>query len=262
MIVSKRFIRPLTALIAVAFFILTTFGTALPAYALVVAPQTGNGVNVILMIGDGMGWEAARAAVADKVAKGVVPTWYTKGKGKGLSFQNLSGYTFETTYGTTITTAASQDTNTADSNSALDGSSPITGASPIRAGFVFNPALNPGFLAASDVTPGKSCIAGPSTAGNIVGYDPTQGGPNPWTPITPPTPGVDGPLPGVPNYNRNYIKCSYPDSANTATSLYTGHKLTFPVKSEQAANLHKDLAISTNLSKGRCRQPVDRIRSI
>lgn len=48
-----------------------------------------------------------------------------------------------------------------------------------------------------------------------MGYDPIAGGPNPWTPIRP------GPNDG---YKKEYIKCSYPDSANTATTLYTGVK--------------------------------------
>jgi alkaline phosphatase len=44
--------------------------------------------------------------------------------------------------------------------------------------------------------------------GNLVGYDPQRGGINPWTPGNDP----------------EYIKYSYPDSANTATTLYTGVK--------------------------------------
>ena len=57
----------------------------------------GNGINVIIMIGDGMGWNMARAAA---VAKGA--PFYTSGKGSGLSFQKLTGYGLVTTYGTTI----------------------------------------------------------------------------------------------------------------------------------------------------------------
>ncbi|MHC5830820.1 MAG: alkaline phosphatase, partial [Nostoc sp.] len=57
----------------------------------------GNGINVIIMIGDGMGWNLARAAA---VAKGA--PFYTSGKGSGLSFQKLTGYGLVTTYGTTI----------------------------------------------------------------------------------------------------------------------------------------------------------------
>jgi alkaline phosphatase len=48
-----------------------------------------------------------------------------------------------------------------------------------------------------------------------VGYNPSLGGLVPWIPLTPADPG---------SYNVEYIKCSYPDSANTATTLYTGVK--------------------------------------
>ena len=51
----------------------------------------------------------------------------------------------------------------------------------------------------------------------LVGYDPAKGGPNPWTPISPAVAEAQG-------YDRDYITCSYPDSANTATTLYTGVK--------------------------------------
>ncbi len=37
----------------------------------------------------------------------------------------------------------------------------------------------------------------------------------PWIPLTPANPGA---------YDKDYIKYSYPDSANTATTLYTGIK--------------------------------------
>ena len=59
------------------------------------------------MIGDGMGWEMARAAAIYKqIREGKTGTtlsdFYTQGKGTGLSFQTLTGYTLATTYGTTI----------------------------------------------------------------------------------------------------------------------------------------------------------------
>jgi alkaline phosphatase len=169
------------------------------------ANATGNGVNVILMIGDGMGWEASRAAA---VAKGA--PLYTSGKGSGLSMQKLTGYTYATTYGTTVLGATG--------NSALTTTNPNTGASPVRAGFVFDPKLNPGSNTRNPAgTAAAACQNGAGAAaaanGNIVGYEPAKGGPNPWTPITPDV-AVD----------REYIKCSYPDSANTAATLYTGVK--------------------------------------
>jgi alkaline phosphatase len=142
----------------------------------------GNGINIILMIGDGMGWEMARAAA---VANGA--PMYKNGKGQGLNFQKLEGYTLATNYGTII---QGIDGKFSVGNSALDNSNPVTGKSSITQGFVFNPAFNNGNL------------------GNIVGYNAARGGVNPWTP----------------GNDKEYIKENVPDSANTATSLYTGIK--------------------------------------
>ncbi|MHC5821854.1 MAG: alkaline phosphatase [Nostoc sp.] len=163
-----------------------------------------NGINVIIMIGDGMGWNLARAAA---VAKGA--PFYTSGKGSGLSFQKLTGYGLVTTYGTTIqgnTPEKPKDQPHLTTNSALDGSDTFTGASPVRPNFSFQPTpFNPG-----DRLDGNSLADG-----NLTGYDPTKGGPVPWIPLTPANPGT---------YDKEYIKHSYPDSANTATTLYTGVK--------------------------------------
>jgi alkaline phosphatase len=165
---------------------------------------TGNGINVIIMIGDGMGWQMARAAA---LAKGA--PFYTSGKGSGLSFQNLTGYGLVTTYGTTIqgnTPDKPTDQPHLTGNSALDGSNILTAASPVRPNFSFRPTpFNPG-----DRIDGNSLADG-----NLAGYDTSKGGPVPWIPLTPATPG---------GYNKEYIKYSYPDSANTATTLYTGVK--------------------------------------
>ncbi|WP_181357420.1 alkaline phosphatase [Stenomitos frigidus] len=89
----------------------------------------------------------------------------------------------------------------------------------MRPGFTFKSEFNPGTpgrnLAASALQP---CRTGGSTSGgNLVGYDPAKGGPTPWTPLTPADADAQG-------YDRDYITCSYPDSANTATTLYTGVK--------------------------------------
>lgn len=149
-----------------------------------------NDINVILMIGDGMGWEMARAAA---LAKGAPP--YASGRGQGLSLQTLSGYTYMTTYGTTV---QGNNGRFSTGNSARDDSKPVTGESTLRPGFVFNPAFNPG----------NTPTGGSTSGGNLVGYDPARGGPNPWTP----------------GNDKEYIKWSYPDSANTATSMYTGIK--------------------------------------
>jgi alkaline phosphatase len=150
--------------------------------------------NVILMIGDGMGWEMARAGA---IAKGYN---YTAGKGEGLSFQNLKNYALATTYGTTIAPA---NGTFKTSNSALTNSISITGASPKLPGFRFIPKFNPGINASGGADNPK-----PYAVGNLVGYNPQRGGINPWTPGSDP----------------EYIKHSYPDSASTATTLYTGVK--------------------------------------
>jgi alkaline phosphatase len=140
----KRFVA---LVLSTLFFSLGVLpGWQLPAYA-------GNGVNVILMIGDGMGWEMARAAA---VANGA--PMYTNGKGSGLAMQTLTGYGLVTTYGTTIKGTTTFSTG----NSALDNSNNATGASPIRTGFTFNPAFNPGTTSSGDATSG----------GNLVGFDP------------------------------------------------------------------------------------------
>ncbi|WP_052331570.1 alkaline phosphatase [Calothrix sp. PCC 7507] len=160
--------------------------------------------NVIIMIGDGMGWEMARTAaiykqIQDGKTGATLNDFYTKGEGTGLNFQTLTGYGLVTTYGTTI---ADSNGVFSTGNSALDGTDPDTGESPVRAGFQFNPAFNPGTTASGGAKVSDGAV------GNLVGYDPIKGGINPWTPGT----------------DREYIKNSYPDSANTATTLYTGVK--------------------------------------
>jgi alkaline phosphatase len=160
--------------------------------------------NTIIMIGDGMGWEMARAAaIYQQIREGKTGTnlsdFYTQGKGTGLNFQTLTGYGLATTYGTTI---AGSNGVFSTGNSALDNSNPLTGASSVLPGFQFDPTFNPGTTA----TGGARTSSG--IKGNLVGYDPVKGGVNPWTPGT----------------DKEYIKLSYPDSANTATTLYTGVK--------------------------------------
>jgi alkaline phosphatase len=158
--------------------------------------------NTIIMIGDGMGWEVTRAAaIASLIKQGkpgnVLQDFYTKGKGFGLNMQRLKGYTLATTYGTTV---AGADGLYSNNLSALDDSQAQTGKSLIRPGFRFSPRFNPG----NKPSGGESS----TTKGNLVGYDQQRGGINPWTA------GSD----------KEYIKHSYPDSANTATTLYTGVK--------------------------------------
>ncbi|WP_228021271.1 alkaline phosphatase [Vasconcelosia minhoensis] len=103
--------------------------------------------NVIIMIGDGMGWEMARAAAIQKAinegATGdTLSDFYTEGKGTGLSFQNLEGYSIATTSNTYI--------DGDKGNSALQGDPLLheTGDAPPREGFEFStdPALVEGFF--------------------------------------------------------------------------------------------------------------------
>ena len=164
--------------------------------------------NTIIMIGDGLGWEMARAAaVYAQIRAGnpgtTLADFYTSGKGSGLNFQTLTGYTQATTYGTTIagTNGTFNVSNTALTDSNLTISTP-TGANPVRPGFTFNPTFNPGITANGGATVASGAV------GNLVGYDPIRGGINPWTSGT----------------ESGYIKLSYPDSANTATTLYSGIK--------------------------------------
>ncbi|MGB3294605.1 MAG: hypothetical protein WBB01_16605, partial [Phormidesmis sp.] len=77
--------------------------------------------NVILMIGDAMGWNAARAAaIAKQIEAGntgdSLSDFYTEGKGEGLNFQTLENYTLATNYGTTV---ADQEGVYSTGNSAL-----------------------------------------------------------------------------------------------------------------------------------------------
>jgi alkaline phosphatase len=161
--------------------------------------------NTIIMIGDGMGWEMTRAAAVYKqIQEGKtgasLADFYTAGKGTGLNMQTLTGYTLATTYGTTI-----PDANGVYStgNAAVTGpATAATGVNPPTTGFVFNPTFNPGTTASGGAKVSDGVV------GNLVGYDPVKGGINPWTPGT----------------DKEYIKLSYPDSANTATTLYTGVK--------------------------------------
>ncbi len=172
--------------------------------------------NVILMIGDALGWNAARAAaIAKQIEAGntgdSLSDFYTEGKGEGLNFQTLENYTLATNYGTTV---ADQEGVYSTGNSALldsneliqgpipeDLAVPATGANPVRPGFEFDPSFNPGTEADGGATVEEA-------TGNLVGYDPERGGATPWEAGSDP----------------EYIKHSYPDSANTATTLYTGIK--------------------------------------
>lgn len=188
------------ALLCATLICTVSFVIGLPLGNMSAFADTGNGVNVIIMIGDGMGWEMARTAA---IAKGT--PLYKSGKGRGLSFQKLDGYAYATTYGTTVPGA---DGVYKTGNSALDNSNPETAKSPVRPGFSFR---------ALPFNPGNAADGGATSGGNLVGYEPNKGGFAPWNPISPTEAVQKG-------FDKEYIKYSYPDSANTATTLYTGVK--------------------------------------
>ena len=200
--------------------------------------------NTIIMIGDGMGWEMARAADIYKQIQSAKATnslingkatsdptlslgdFYTSGKGTGLNMQTLKDYTIATTYATTVPVPTLDPAtgkyipgnvysngqpailgNTAlptyDATGKVINPGTVTNQTyPDIPGFVFNPTFNPG------TTPTGGAKVSDGVVGNLVGYDPIKGGAAPW-------------LKGT---DSAYLKYSYPDSANTATTLYTGVK--------------------------------------
>ena len=194
--------------------------------------------NVIIMIGDGMGWDIARAAAIQKqITQGktgaTLTDFYTEGKGDGLSFQKLDKYAIATTSGTYID--GSKD------NSALKGD-PLereTGVAIVREGFEsdnlpgedangeFDPAQVIGFfpeLREGSIAPilgefdpnfDERPLFAENEEGEIVqvggflnAYDTSKGRDLPW----------------LKDEDPDYPKNLFPDSANTATTLYSGVK--------------------------------------
>jgi alkaline phosphatase len=178
--------------------------------------------NTIIMIGDGMGWEMVRAAAIYQQIKAgatgnTLSDFYTEGQGEGLNIQKLEGYGLVTTYGTTIADDGSTSPDKVGiyntSNSALQGvrSDRVTGQGEIREGFEFDPTFNSGMSSSGGANVADGVV------GNLVGYDPVRGGANPWDEAY-----YGGDIPE--GFDKEYIEYSYPDSANTATTLYTGVK--------------------------------------
>ena len=194
--------------------------------------------NVIIMIGDGMGWDIARAAAIQQAinegAEGdTLADFYTEGTGTGLPFQDLDGYAIATTGGTYI--------DGSKNNSALKGD-PLereTGVASIREGFEpenlpgedangefetarvqgFFPELRDGEIAPIldefDPNFDEDAIYAETEDGEFVqvggflnAYDPTKGRPLPW----------------LEDADPDYPKNLFPDSANTASTLYSGVK--------------------------------------
>ena len=203
-----------------------------------IEPEPTTAKNVIIMVGDGMGWDIARAAAIqqaiDEGAEGdTLADFYTEGTGTGLSFQNLDGYAIATTGGTYI--------DGSKSNSALKGDTleRETGVEVVREGFEesnlpgtdangeFDPAQVIGFfpelregseapiLGEFDPNFDERPLFAENEEGEIVqvggflnAYDPTKGRPLPW----------------LEDSDPDFPKNLFPDSANTATTLYSGIK--------------------------------------
>jgi len=167
--------------------------------------------NVILIIGDGMGWEMSRASaiynqvkieIDGLIKSGKTPaeitttfstrtldSYYTSGKGTGTPYQSFEGYQLATTGSTYI------DGST--NNSALQGSTSThnTGDAPVRPGFNFDPSLN------------------------YVNFLQSKGGDLPWDSDYYADRGKTSA-----GFDPEYIKKDYPDSANTASTLYGAEK--------------------------------------
>lgn len=194
--------------------------------------------NVIIMIGDGMGWDLTRAAaIQQQINEGhqgnTLSDFYIEGTGSGLSFQGLDGYTLATTTGTYI--------DGSKSNSALEGD-PLereTGVAVVREGFEsenlpgedangeFDPAQVIGFfpelregseapiLEEFDPNFDERPLFAENEEGELVqvggflnAYDTTKGRPLPW----------------LEDADPDYPKNLFPDSANTASTLYSAVK--------------------------------------
>lgn len=246
--------------------------------------------NVILMIGDGMGWEMTRASaiqaqieqeiaqiresnskitseeIASRFDGRTLDDYYTKGRGTGSSYQNLSGYTIATTGNTYI--------DGDKSNSALQTNPQVkanvfhhnTGQADVRAGFEFDPsaAVVKGFdlrLTNLPNTPDLSNFDNSFNEapvldenGNIIGgnvpiFDLESGGKTPWDDNYYKSRGNTSE-----SFNKDYIKNLYPDSAGTATGLYTGVKTYVGAVSvdiyEKAVKTAAEVALETDKSVG------------
>ena len=203
--------------------------------------------NVIVMIGDGMGWEMSRAgAIQAEIEKEIdeireanpditneeiaahfdgrtLDDYYTEGKGFGSSYQNLDNYTISTTGNTYI--------DGDKGNSALEGEpfNHNTGESEVREGFEFNPdaAVVEGFDpdtrdGSSDPNFDEDPVLdedGNPVGGNVPIFDLENGGETPWDANY-----YDNRGDTSEGFDKDYIKNLYPDSAGTATGLYTGVK--------------------------------------
>mmetsp|Transcript_25312 Transcript_25312/g.31922 ORF Transcript_25312/g.31922 Transcript_25312/m.31922 type:complete len:683 (+) Transcript_25312:98-2146(+) len=197
--------------------------------------NASEGKNVMLVVGDGMGWEMIRAgAVAKQVleelegmgcdtsqgcdgataeaamaafAGRTLDDYYTEGKGSGLSFQELEGYGLVTT-STVVLQEANSGAHYGPAYSLLEGSvsKHFNGMAP---------------LAMDDCT-GEPIDFSPldyeQEGGNMVLWDDEQGGKYPWDERY----FQEGPF--TDGFDPEFIMRHATDSASTAGALATGHK--------------------------------------
>ncbi|MEL6929390.1 MAG: alkaline phosphatase [Cyanobacteria bacterium J06600_6] len=247
--------------------------------------------NVILMIGDGMGWEMSRAAaiqaqieqeiaqirqknpnlsdreIAARFQGRTLSDYYTAGKGSGTSYQNLDHYAIATTGNTYI---AGYKGNSALVNNPQFLKPSVfnhnTGKAEIRPGFEFDPrpAIVKGFdpqlqdvldlnnLRNLDLAFNEAPVLqenGELAGGNLAIFDVQQGGQTPWDANYYQQRG--NPDSG---FNKDYIRNLYPDSAGTATGMYTGVKTYVGAVSvdiyEQEIDTAAEVALAHNKSIG------------
>lgn len=209
--------------------------------------NAAEGKNVMLVVGDGMGWEMIRAgAIAKQVIDELegmgcdtkvgcpdmdaamsafegrtLDHYYTEGKGSGLSFQELAGYTLVTT-SAMVTKDPNPGNHYAPATSLLEGSvsSHDNGMAP---------------LALDDCT-GEPIDFDPrdyeSEGGNMVLWDDVKGGEFPWD---------ERYFQEVPDtsegFDPEFIMRHGTDSASTAGALATGHKAAVNM---MAVNLYEE----------------------
>mgnify|MGYP005848497243 CR=1 FL=1 len=192
--------------------------------------------NVFLVVGDGMGWEMARAgAIARRVLDELkslgcdtkvgcpnntaakeafvgrtLDSYYTEGKGSGLSFQELENFALVTT-SAIVAQSPNPGNYTAPLQSLLEGlvTDHETGMAPLATNECGYPV---------DFNPLDHATHG----GNMVLWDNTKGGKYPWDErYYTPTEAADR----SDGFDPTHIMQHAVDSAATATTLSTGQKV-------------------------------------
>lgn len=228
--------------------------------------------NVIVMIGDGMGWEVSRAGAVQSIIEQEIadfqeenpdatnqevfdtlfagdtlqdPEYYTEGEGFGTSYQQLGEYAISTTGNAYIRDSENPDESRGIS--ALEGNpfNHNTGQSEVRDGFAFNPSatISEGI---ANGTYDDTLLAG---TGNVPIFDLEKGGESPWDPDYYENRGNTSE-----GFQTEYIKNVRPDSAGTATGLYTGVKTYVGAMSvdifEESVETTSELALANGQSTG------------